>query len=363
MEGVVINQTFWRNKRVFLTGHTGFKGSWMSLWLNQLGAKVTGYALKPPTEINLYELAHVDSHVASHIADIRDIKKLRETLHAADPEIIIHMAAQPLVRESYKTPVETFEINVMGTCNLMEAARELKNLKSLLIVTSDKVYHNREWIWGYREDDALGGYDPYSASKGCTEIVTQAFRNSFFNPKDYSAHKVAVASARAGNVVGGGDWAEDRLVPDLVRSVVKKEEVVIRNPEAVRPWQFVLEPVSGYLVLAQNLYEKGPEFAEAWNFGPAAGDEQTVGELLNKFKELWGPGFSWRLDSTKQVHEAGLLGLDCTKTARRMHWRPKWNLERCMVETVRWYKTYIEQPKKLPDFTLQQIELYMKEKV
>lgn len=286
----MIDQDFWQGKRVFLTGHTGFKGSWLSLWLNKMGAQVTGYALEPPTDPSLYQLARIDELVHSTIADIRDIDVLTETMRRALPDIVIHMAAQPLVRDSYKIPVETYAINVMGTVHLLEAVRQCPTVRAVLNVTTDKCYENREWQWGYRENEHMGGYDPYSNSKGCSELVTSAYRNSYFNPGEFDTHSVSVATARAGNVIGGGDWANDRLICDCVRALLADEEIIIRNPKAIRPWQHVLEPLSGYLLLAQRLFEDGTQFGEAWNFGPVDTDARPVEWIVNRMCELWGRG-------------------------------------------------------------------------
>ena len=270
---MTINNKFWHGRRVFITGHTGFKGSWLCLWLSSLGAKISGYALEPPTNPSLFELARVGELVTSTIADVRDSAELQRALQAAKPEIVIHMAAQPLIRESYNNPVETYAVNVMGTVNLLEAIRHCDSVRAVVNVTTDKCYENREWHWGYRENEPMGGYDPYSSSKGCSELITAAYRNSFFNPQ---SHGVALASARAGNVIGGGDWAADRLICDCVKALLEKRDIQIRNPNAIRPWQHVLEPLSGYMLLAQKLYEQGTRFAEGWNFGPNDEDAKPV---------------------------------------------------------------------------------------
>ena len=271
-----MNPSFWRSKKVFFSGHTGFKGSWLCLWLQQLGAEVTGYALAPPTSPSLFEVAHVAQGMKSLCGDIRDGAALAKAMREAVPDIVIHMAAQPLVRRSYLDPVETYSANVMGTVHLLEAVRQTQSVRAVVNVTSDKCYENKEWVWGYRESDPMGGFDPYSNSKGCAELVTAAYRNSFFNPAKYSEHHVALASVRAGNVIGGGDWAEDRLIPDILAAFEKSQPVVIRNPHAIRPWQHVLEPLAGYLQLAQKLYEDGATYAEGWNFGPNDEDAQPV---------------------------------------------------------------------------------------
>ncbi len=338
----VIDHTFWQGKKVFLTGHTGFKGSWLSIWLTSRGARVTGYALEPPTEPSLFRLSGLEKKMTSEIGDIRDHERLRSALEKAAPEIVIHMAAQPLVRESYKTPRETYETNVMGTVNLFEAVRSTPSVRAVVNVTTDKCYENREWPWGYREIDPMGGYDPYSNSKGCSELVTAAYRSSFFNPADYGKkHSVAVASARAGNVIGGGDWAADRLVPDFFRAVTSGKVVRIRSPRAIRPWQHVLEPLSGYLALAQRLFEEGPKFAEGWNFGPEDVDAKPVEWMIRWLCSRWGEGASLEIDRGEHVHEASYLKLDISKARSQLDWAPRWNLERALDACVEWNKAYV----------------------
>lgn len=331
---------FYRGQRVLLTGHTGFKGAWLSLWLHALGARVTGYALASPTNPSLYDLCGMDKLVASVIADIRDPAVLTRALQKAAPEIVIHMAAQPLVRESYQHPVETYAVNVMGTVNLLEAVRHCKSVKAVVNVTTDKCYENREWLRGYREDEPLGGYDPYSSSKACSEIVTAAYRTSFFNPEKFDGHGVALATARAGNVIGGGDWAVDRLVPDCVRALLNGDKIVVRNPQAVRPWQHVLEPLSGYLLLAQKLVEQGPCFASAWNFGPDDRDARPVQWIVDKLCALWGNAPAVDVDQGAHPHEAHYLKLDWAKARTELGWRPQWNLEKAIQKTVEWTKAY-----------------------
>ena len=332
---------FYKGKRVFITGHTGFKGSWLSVLLNWLGADIYGYALEPNTNPSLYELAGVDKVVSSAIGDIRDHNFLLKVLKETRPEIIIHMAAQPLVRESYRNPRETYEINVMGTVNLLEAIRHIESVKAVLNVTTDKCYENKEWHWGYRENEPMGGYDPYSNSKGCSELVTSSFRSSFFNPKEYKNHGVAIASARAGNVIGGGDWAEDRLIPDFMRAIFKGEKVKIRSPYAIRPWQHVLEPLSGYLALCEKLYSTGTAFAEGWNFGPDDSDAKNVEWISNKICELWGKGASFEIDTNPQPHEASYLKLDCSKAKSELGWAPGWDIETTLKSIVDWNKTFL----------------------
>jgi CDP-glucose 4,6-dehydratase len=338
-----VNPTFWRDKRVLLTGHTGFKGSWLSLWLQSLGARTTGYSLAPPTAPSLYELARVGEGMESVEADVRDAGALARAFESAGPEMVIHMAAQSLVRRSYADPVETYETNVMGTIKVLEAARRSPSVRAVLVVTSDKCYENREWVWGYREDDPLGGYDPYSSSKGCAEIATAAWRRSFFGRgKDGAGGSpAAVASARAGNVIGGGDWAEDRLLPDIFRALLEGRSVLIRNPAAVRPWQHVLEPLGGYLLLAERLYESGAEYAEGWNFGPADDDARPVSWIVERLTRAWGEGSpGWRRDGGENPHEAHYLKLDCSKARQRLGWRPRWTLDDALGASVEWFKAY-----------------------
>jgi len=349
---------FWQGKKVFLTGHTGFKGSWLCLWLSSLGAEVTGYALEPPTNPSLFELARVGELVTSIIADIRDLERLKSEMINAEPDIVVHMAAQPLVRDSYKIPVETYAINVMGTVHLLEAVRGCPSVRAVVNVTTDKVYENREWVWGYRENEPFGGYDPYSNSKGCSELVTAAYRSSYFNPCDYSQHGVAVASARAGNVIGGGDWAGDRLIPDIIRAILAGEPVQIRNPNAIRPWQHVLEPLSGYLMLAQKLYEDGVRYAEGWNFGPLDEDARPVEWIVRQMCGLWGNGTSFEIDSGMHPHEANYLKLDCSKARAELGWHPRWGLGRAIESIVSWTRVYRDNGD-LRSETMRQIEEYL----
>lgn len=336
----MIDSTFWKGKKVFLTGHTGFKGSWLSIWLNQLGADVLGYALPPNTKPSLYEIAQIDTLINSVIGDIRDLDLLKQTMVSFNPDIVIHMAAQPLVRDSYENPVDTYAINVMGTVNVLESVRHCPSVKAVVNVTTDKVYENKEWVWGYRENDQLGGYDPYSNSKACSELVTSSYINSFFNPMNYAEHGVAIATARAGNVIGGGDWAKDRLVPDIIRAIENNEEIEIRNPHAVRPWQHVLEPLSGYLMLAEKLYLQGAEWNGAWNFGPASESMKTVKEMVNTLVEVLEKETSILYHMKNDFHETSNLMLDNSKSGNYLGYRSKWNL----VETIKiiseWYKGY-----------------------
>ena len=354
-------QNFYNGKRIFITGHTGFKGSWLSLWLNKLGAQVTGYALDPPTNPSLFKLCRIDELINSVIADIRDLERLKESLQHARPEIVIHMAAQPLVRDSYAMPVDTFAVNVMGTVNLLESVRSCGGVKAVVVVTTDKVYENREWLNPYREDEPLGGYDPYSCSKACAELVTSAYRNSFFNPSTTKqlgfSTSTFIATARAGNVIGGGDWGKDRLIPDCIRALLSGGKVRIRNPRAVRPWQHVLEPLSGYLLLARGLFENGSPFTEAWNFGPDAIDEKPVEQVVRMLCDKWGVPGSFEIDEGIHHHEAGYLKLDSSKARSKLGWTPAWSLETAMDAVVEWTKAY-DKSKDVRNICLDQIARY-----
>jgi CDP-glucose 4,6-dehydratase len=337
-----MNPEFWNGKKVFLTGHTGFKGSWLSLWLQSLGAELTGYALSPPTLPSLFTEANVSNDMQSIIGDVRDLDHLLKAIKQSKPEIVIHMAAQPLVRYSYRNPVETYATNVMGTVHLLEAVRQTTSIRAVVNVTTDKCYENQERIWGYRENEPMGGFDPYSNSKACSELVTSAYRNSFFNPNDYQAHGVALASARAGNVIGGGDWAEDRLIPDIVAAFLRKEVVTIRNPQAIRPWQHVLEPLRGYLTLAEKLYTDGVGYAQPWNFGPEEGDARPVSWIVEKMVSIWGGEAGWGIDSAYHPHEASYLKLDISKSRSYLMWHPVLNLEHALFMIVEWTKKRAE---------------------
>jgi len=359
VEGVVVNPAFWKGKRVLLTGHTGFKGSWLSLWLQSMGAQVVGYALAPPTNPSLFEVAEVGKEMTSIIGDIRDLERLRAVFAEHRPEIVFHMAAQSLVRYSYIEPVETYSTNVMGTVNLLEAVRGMDSVKAVLNVTSDKCYENREWVWGYRENEAMGGHDPYSNSKGCAELVTAAYRNSYFHPEKYTEHGVALASCRAGNVIGGGDWADDRLIPDIMRAITQGEPVHIRNPHAIRPWQHVLEPLAGYLLLAQKLWEDGAAYGEGWNFGPNDEDAKPVSWIVERLTKAWGEGASWEPDGGDHPHEAHYLKLDCSKAKARLDWLPRWHLDETLGKIVDWQKKY-QQGADMKAVTLEQIDIYLK---
>ena len=352
VEGVEVNPEFWCGKRVFLTGHTGFKGGWLALWLQSMGAEVHGYALNPPTETNLFTVSEVEKGMASSvIADIRDPGMLRQAMQTAHPEIIFHLAAQPLVRHSYAEPVETYSTNVMGTVNLLEAVRATPWVKAVVNVTTDKCYENREWEWGYRENEAMGGYDPYSSSKACAELVTAAYRRSFLESAG-----IALASARAGNVIGGGDWAEDRLIPDFMRAMDSGEMLKIRSPGSARPWQHVLEPLSGYLMLAERLYVHGAEFAESWNFGPSDDDARPVSWIVERLAEM-RKDVHWQCDESQQPHEANYLKLDSSKARSRLHWLPHWRLHEALQKTLDWHQAW-RRREDMHAVTLGQIDQY-----
>jgi CDP-glucose 4,6-dehydratase len=343
MEEMVMNMSsvrpdFWKDKRVLVTGHTGFKGSWLSLWLQSLGAELHGLALPPPTEPALFEEARVADEMHSMIGDIRDFPTVLSAMAQCKPDIVIHMAAQPLVRHSYEAPVETYATNVMGTLHVLEASRQIDSVKAIVNVTTDKCYENKEWVWGYREDDPMGGYDPYSSSKGCSELVTSAYRRSFFNPNG-----VALASARSGNVIGGGDWATDRLVPDVLRAFEQSRPVVVRNPRATRPWQHVLEPLSGYLLLAERLFNEGQSFAEGWNFGPEDKDVLSVQWIVENMVENWGTKVNWELDGAPHPHEAHCLKLDISKAKDRLGWYPCWDLATALKKITLWHENWLNQ--------------------
>jgi len=331
----MIDPNFWQGKRVFLTGHTGFKGSWLTLWLYSLGSIVKGYALNPPTSPSLFNEAEVDLLVDSQIGDIRDQNTLYESMTTFNPDILIHMAAQPLVRYSYDAPIETYEVNVIGTAKVLEVARSCANLKAIVNITTDKCYENDERPQGYKESDPMGGYDPYSSSKGCAELVTSAYRRSFLQDLG-----IGLASVRSGNVIGGGDWADDRLIPDILRSFEKNESVVVRSPKATRPWQHVLEPLSGYLILAEKLYGNQGDYAEGWNFGPNEQNVKSVDWILDHMIELW-PGASWVLNENENPHEATLLNLDISKASGLLGWTPTWDLPMTLESIIRWHQLWL----------------------
>lgn len=349
METLEINNLFggiYKNRRVLITGHTGFKGSWLSYWLYLMGAKVFGISLEPPTRPNHYDL--LDFKIDSYIQDINDLKETEKIIQKINPEVIFHLAAQPLVRLSYQEPLNTLTTNIIGTANILEAARQLTTLKAVVVITSDKCYENKEWVWGYREHEAMGGKDPYSASKGCSEIVTSAYRNSFFN----QSGSALIASARAGNVIGGGDWAKDRILTDIVTSASKSESVFLRFPNATRPWQYVLEPLSGYLMLGWQLLEGRQSSAEAWNFGPNNEGNVTVMELVIEATKHWDK-IKFEFDKVAHPHEAGFLMLDSSKAAKLIHWRPVWDFNTTVKHTINWYKAYYESGRLLTDEIIQ----------
>lgn len=347
----------WQGRRVFLTGHTGFKGGWMALWLARLGANVRGYALAPSTEPNLFTVARLGSILEDIRGDVRDPEALHRAMHEFQPEVVFHLAAQPLVRRSYVDPVGTYSTNVMGTAHVLEAIRTLRSLRAAVIITTDKCYLNREWHWGYRENDSLGGYDPYSSSKACVEILSASYRSSFFPPERIADHGVGLATARAGNVIGGGDWSEDRLIPDLVRGFCSGRKVLIRRPLAIRPWQHVLEPVAGYLAIGERLLAGESEFAGVWNFGPWDDDAWTVGRVATVMARHWGRGAGWVADNSETVHEAGFLKLDSSKARAKLHWLPQLRLESALEWLVSWYQAW-QDGADMYSYTIEQIEKY-----
>lgn len=351
----MIDSGFWKDKKVFLTGHTGFKGSWMAIWLSQLGAEVKGYALSPPTDVNLFNEAKIGSLIESEMNDIRDYDKLSRSINDFSPDLVIHMAAQPLVRASYKKPLETYETNVMGTANILEASIQSSTVKAVVNITTDKCYENQEIDIAYKETDAMGGFDPYSSSKGCAELVTSAYKESFFKNKN-----IGIASVRAGNVIGGGDWAEDRLIPDVLKAFELNKPVIIRNPKATRPWQHVLEPLSGYLILAERLYNTPLEYSEGWNFGPNYEDVKPVDDLLDYMIKIW-PGNSWELDNTDNPHEANLLKLDISKAKSKLQWSPVWSLEKALNKIVQWHMSWVKQTNNTQELCINQINQYIED--
>jgi CDP-glucose 4,6-dehydratase len=356
-----INPIFWKNKKVFLTGCTGFKGSWLSLILLNLGAQVKGYSLPPNSQPSLFGVCKLTEQGFWINDDIRNKVALEQALLDFEPEIVIHLAAQALVFQSYRDPIETYETNVMGTANLLEACRKIDSLKAVLNVTSDKCYENKEWPWGYRENDPLGGYDPYSSSKACAELVTKAFAQSFFNPQNYTKHGVAVATARAGNVIGGGDWSENRLIADAARAFLAKKELKIRRPHSTRPWQHVLEPLRGYLMLCEQMYTQGLKFTNsAFNFGPYETSVCSVKEAISFFSQAWGEQSTFTIhDPGNLPHEAGLLKLDISKAQKELAWKPKLEIQQTMQITADWYKQFYSNSSQIKDFTLKQISDYL----
>ncbi len=343
---------FWNGKKILITGHTGFKGSWLAFWLKILGAEVCGYALAPEDSPNLFENLDLENQINSIIGDVCDLPHFEKTLQNFQPEIVFHLAAQSLVRRSYRQPIETYKTNVIGTINVLDAIRRADSVKSVVVITTDKVYENNEWHWAYRENERLGGFDPYSNSKACAELAVSAYRNSFF-----AESNTLIATARAGNVIGGGDWSEDRLLPDVFRSLVFGKDLEIRNPHSIRPWQHVLEPLSGYLKLAEKLYAGEKTFAEAWNFGPSEEDSKPVGWILDKIKGIWNEPVNWKIDEGEQPHEARLLKLDSTKAKHELNWLPKLDLDEAVKLTAEWYRGFKDK-KNLAELTKEQINFY-----
>jgi CDP-glucose 4,6-dehydratase len=356
---VAVPLSLWRNRRVFLTGHTGFKGGWMALWLTQMGAKVCGYSLAPPSEPSLFEVARIGERLNHIEGDIRDLPRLQAAMQNFAPEVVFHLAAQSLVRRSYVEPVLTYATNVMGTVNVFESMRQTASVRAAVLITTDKCYENREWQWGYREEDRLGGRDPYSNSKACAELVSAAYRDSYFPPAKLATHGVAIATARAGNVIGGGDWALDRLIPDLIRGFAAGEQVAVRNPFAIRPWQHVLEPIRGYMQLAERLLERDASFASAWNFGPADEDARPVEWIASEMAKQWSPDSSWAIDEGVHPHESTYLKLDCARAHNLLGWRPALGLSSALQLIVEWFKKW-QAGSDMQQITLDQIAAYQR---
>lgn len=352
-----MNREFWAGKKVLVTGHTGFKGGWLTLWLQELGASVVGYALPPLTDPSLCVAADVADGMQSIEGDVRDLDRVAAEMKRHAPDIVIHMAAQALVHTAYADPVRTYTTNFIGTLNVLEAVRQSDSVRVVVSITSDKCYENREWVWGYREIDRMGGHDPYSSSKGCAELLISAYRDSYFDPANYAKHGVALASTRAGNVIGGGDWSPDRLVPDIMKAIMDGRPVMIRRPKAIRPWQFVLEPLRGYLELAERLWHDGPAFSEGWNFGPDIEQIKPVDWIVEYLTRVWGEGAAWELDSAVYPHEDHFLKLDCAKAKALLDWQPSMTLPMILDWIVEWYQGYQRQGD-MRDVTLQQIRRY-----
>ncbi len=353
---------FYRSKKIFITGHTGFKGTWLTLWLKLMGARVCGFSLAPPTSLNFYDLSGLEKKITSITGDVREPAALKKAVFEFNPDIVIHMAAQALVRQSYADPFETYSTNIMGTVNILEAVRLEKTVRAIVNVTSDKCYENKNYLRGYKETDPMGGFDPYSSSKGCSELITSAYSRSFFSTKASDQDFVtAVASARAGNVIGGGDFAKDRLIPDMVKAFLKKDIVHIRNPHAVRPWQHVLEPLMGYLLLAKKLYKQGDQFSGPWNFGPDAKGLSNVGDLADKFAAIWGGKAAWRHDKKSHPHESALLELDPSKAKELLGWQTIWDTDKALEYTAAWYKCFKQNPEKIAALSEEQIRAYEKQ--
>lgn len=356
METVGLSSEFWEGKRVLVTGHTGFKGSWLALWLREMGAEVTGFALDPQEGPNLFELAQVGRDIRDVRGDLRDLGALLEVMAEAQPEIVLHLAAQPLVREAYRDPLGTYSSNVMGTLNLLEAIRQVGGVRSVVLITTDKVYANQEWPWPYRENEALGGHDPYSSSKACCELLAQSYSASFFPPASHAEHGLALATARAGNVLGGGDFAAERLIPDVLKAWDAGHPVTLRYPQAVRPWQHTLEPLAGYLLLAHRLYTEGPAFSGAWNFGPNEGDMCSVGDVVAHLSRQWPDSPGMRVEPS-DLHEAGVLRLDSGRARQLLGWRTRWSLRECLEHTLAWHLAW-KRGDDLRAVTLDQLNLY-----
>lgn len=354
-----MNKDFWSKKKILLTGHTGFKGSWLSLWLQKLNSNVIGFSKSIPTNPSLFQLANIEDGMTSIIGDVCDYDKLEEVIKEYKPEIVIHMAAQAILRESHSNPVETYATNVMGTVNLLESIRKAGNVKVILNVTTDKCYEPNESSKGHLETDRLGGYDPYSNSKACSELVTASFRDSFFNPKEYHKHGTSLASCRAGNVIGGGDWGKDRLIPDIMKGILNNEIIKIRNPNSIRPWQYVLDPLNGYLILVEKLWSSGSEFSEGWNFGPEENNEKPVKWIVEKLTKQWSKDIKWDIDNNINLHEENYLRLNCIKANSRLGWMPKLNLEQGLEWIIEWYRQY-KKNNNMKDITEQQIEKFQK---
>jgi len=348
-----MDKQFWKDKKVFITGHTGFKGSWLSIWLTELGANVTGYSLPPGTDPSMFKSLSLEKKVNTVFGDIRNYDDLKAQIILAKPDIVIHMAAQALVLESYKNPLETYQTNLMGTVNILNSIRDLSSIKVFINVTSDKCYENKESLKSFKENDPMGGFDPYSSSKACSELITAAYRSSFFN------NTVYIATARAGNIIGGGDWALNRIIPDFIKRINQNQKLSIRNPQAVRPWQFVLEPLNGYLVLAEKLFLEGVGYAESWNFGPDSQDNKSVEWLISKFDKEYGDGNNFEIKSTENsLHEAKNLTLDCSKSMKRLNWSPKLNIEKSISMTCAWYKNFYKGDQDMYSFSVEQIKQY-----
>ena len=351
-----MNESFWKNKKILITGHTGFKGSWLTIWLKKLGADITGFSKSVPTNPSLFETVNIEKDIKSVVGDIQNYELLKETISKCEPEIIFHMAAQSLVIKSYSNPIETFSTNVMGTVNLLYAVKETKKAKIVINITSDKCYENNESLEGYSEEDPMGGHDPYSSSKGCAELITKSFRKSFFS-SDHE-NNIGLASVRAGNVIGGGDWAENRLIPDIIRAIKNKENVKIRNPNALRPWQHVLDPLNGYISLAEKLWDDQKKHSEGWNFGPEKNEVKPVSWIIEEFNELWKNKINWVVGNN-ELHEANNLILNCQKAKSRLGWNSKINTETALKMTIEWYTKYFDG-KNMREVTEEQIIEFQK---